>query len=74
MRLIEINYPKYTLQHKHGYSFEIRAYKPESGGLAFEPIVGWDALSVFCQQDPESLLEDIDDAIFNATPEQYEQS
>jgi hypothetical protein len=72
MRLIEINYPHYRLQHRSGCIFDVIAFKLDDGRLAFDPVKGWDELSVECQQHPESLLEDIDDAIYNATPEKYE--
>jgi hypothetical protein len=39
----------------------------------FDPLQGWNDLSVECQQDTESLLEDIDDVIYNATPEKFEE-
>ena len=74
MRLLEIKYPYYLLKHKHGYEFKVKAYRTIGGCLTFEPIVGWDALSVFCQQDTESLLEDIDDVIYNTTPEAYDET
>jgi hypothetical protein len=72
MRLIDINYPHYRLQHRSGCIFDVLAFKLDDGRLTFDPIKGWDGLSFELQQDPESLLEDIDDAIYNATPERYE--
>lgn len=72
MRILEINYPKYYLKHRNGYEFAVKASRSNSGALTFEPVIGWDSIAVFCQQDTESLLEDIDDAIYNATPEKYD--
>jgi hypothetical protein len=73
MKLIQINYPSYRLQHRNGHIFNVLAMRLEDGRLTFDPIEGWDDLTVHCQQDSESLLEDIDDTIYNATPEKYEQ-
>ncbi len=73
MRLIELKYPHYKLQHRSGYEFIIEAIRTEQGGLRFSPLQGWRQLEVETQQDLESLLEDIDDTIFNATPEKYEE-
>ena len=72
MKLIDINYPKYRLQHNNGHVFDVLAFRLDDGRLTFDPIQGWDDLSVNCQQDCESLLESIDDTIYNATPERYD--
>jgi hypothetical protein len=73
MRLIEIKYPIYTLQHRSGYTLHVRAKRLDDERLTFEPVNGWDDAAQQCQQDTESLLEDIDDVIYNATPEVYGQ-
>jgi hypothetical protein len=72
MRLIKINYPHYRLEHRSGRIIDVIACKLDEGGLWFDPIQGWDKLSFEVNQDPESLLEDIDDAIYNGNPEAYD--
>lgn len=72
MTLLEINYPYYKLKHRNGHEFTVEAVKHKDGQLIFTPLQGWNDLSVDCQQDTESLLEDIDDTIYNATPEKYD--
>ena len=72
MRVIEVEYPIYILEHK-GILIEVRASRLDSGRLVFDPIMGWDALGQTFNQDTESLLEDMDDAIYNATPEFFEE-
>ena len=72
MRLIEIKPPYYHLKHKNGFEFKVKGFRTIGGCLTFDPIVGWDELSIRCEQDTESLLEDIDDVIYNATPEAYD--
>jgi hypothetical protein len=71
IKLLEINYPQYKLKHRNGYEFVVKAQRTHKR-LVFNPIDGWNCLSLNCQQDPESLLEAIDDAIYNATPEVYD--
>jgi hypothetical protein len=72
MRLIEINYPHYRLRHRNGHEFTVKASRLDDGRLVFDPVQGWNDCCENCQQDAESLLEDIDDVIYNATPEAYE--
>ena len=72
MRVIEVEYPIYILEHKN-ILIEVRASRLDSGRLVFDPIMGWDSLAQTLNQDPESLLEAIDDAVFNATPEFFEE-
>jgi hypothetical protein len=72
MRILEINYPHYKLQHRNGHEFTVKASRLDDGRLVFDPVQGWNDCCENCQQDAESLLEDIDDVIYNATPEAYE--
>jgi hypothetical protein len=72
MRILEINYPHYKLQHSNGHEFTVKASRLDDGRLVFDPLQGWNDCCENCQQDAESLLEDIDDVIYNATPEAYE--
>jgi hypothetical protein len=71
MRLISLSYPFYRLQHDSGFVFDVRANKVD-GQLTFEPLSGWNVLSKECQQPTETLLEEIDECIYNATPHKYE--
>ncbi len=71
MTLIEINFPHYKLKHRNGHEFIVKASRLDDGRLVFDPLQGWNDLSVECQQDTESLLEDIDDVIYNATPDKF---
>jgi hypothetical protein len=50
----------------------VEARKEDDGRLSFEPIKGWNKLSEETQQPSELLLEQIDDCVFNATPDKYE--
>ena len=72
VKLISIAFPLYRLQHDNGHIFDVKASRSDDGRLVFDPLQGWNDLSVECQQDNESLLEDIDEAIYNATPEVFD--
>jgi len=72
VKLISIAFPLYRLQHDNGHVFDVKASRLDDGRLVFDPLQGWNDLSVECQQDNESLLEDIDEAIYNATPEVFD--
>lgn len=71
MKILEIDGMTYTLEHS-GVKFDVIGSYTEDGHFFLHPANGWDDLAVELNQDPESLLEDIDDAIYNATPERYE--
>ena len=72
MRLIALSFPFYRLQHENGTIFDVEARKEDDGRLSFEPLKGWNKLSEETQQPSELLLEQIDDCVFNATPDKYE--
>jgi hypothetical protein len=72
MRLLEINYPNYKLKHNNGHEFIVVASRTDDDRLTFHPLTSWGTLAERCKQDTESLLEDIDDVIYNATPEAYD--
>ena len=42
------------------------------GKLQFDPVDGWNELEANTNCCGEALLEDIDDAIYNATPELWQ--
>ena len=65
MRVIEITYPLYKLEHRNGFRFSVHARREADGRLSYEPTRGWGVLAHETRQDTESLLEDIDDAIYN---------
>jgi hypothetical protein len=62
----------FTLEHK-GHKFKVQSSFTGDGRLIFDPDNGWDDLSVNCNQDIESLYEEIDEVIYNAAPEIFEQ-
>ena len=70
MKLIDISYPYYKLVCD-GVEFEVIASKCDKR-LVFTPVVGWSELSAKLNRHPEGLLEDIDDCIYNGSPEVYE--
>jgi hypothetical protein len=61
------------LEHR-GVNFKVYINWTEDGRVTFTPEWGWNDLSVAVDQDSESLLEEIDDAIYNALPELWEGS
>lgn len=61
------------LEHR-GVNFKVHIDWTDDGRIVFTPEWGWDELSVAVNQDSESLLEEIDDAIYNALPELWEGS
>jgi hypothetical protein len=73
IRLISVAFPVYRLQHDNGHVFDVRASRLDDGRLVFDPLEGWNDCCVHCQQDAESLAEDIDEVIYNATPEKFEE-
>jgi hypothetical protein len=71
MKLLEIEYPYYKLQDGN-VTFEVLAEKYD-GRLIFNPTMGWNALASTLNKHPETLLEDIDECIYNGSPEKYEE-
>lgn len=64
-------FPFYRLS-LDGFEFTVTCKFTNEGSLYFEPTIGWDNLTVITQKHPETLLEMIDDCIYNATPDVYE--
>lgn len=62
---------RFVLEHK-GHKFYVQGSFTGDGRLIFDPVEGWNDLSVNCNQDTESLYEQIDEIIYNAMPELYE--
>jgi hypothetical protein len=71
MQIIKINLPEFHLKHKSGHEFVVKMTRKGSR-VFLDPLHGWNDLSANCQQDSESLLDDIDDVIYNIMPEAYE--
>ena len=72
VKLISIAFPLYRLQHDNGHVFDVRGSYTEDGRFVFEPLEGWMDLEYNTQSPSESLYEDIDECIYNVTPEKYE--
>jgi len=74
MKLLESDpYELYfTLEHK-GHKFKIKGSFTGDGRLIFDPEHGWNDLTASTNQDTESLYEEIDETIYNAMPEIFEQ-
>lgn len=79
MRIIEATYPYYLCEHK-GVTFNVKARFNGSGRLFLDVvsrgdslIENWDDLTEATYQDSESLYEQLDDAVYNVTPEVYEE-
>lgn len=74
MKLLEMDPYElhFVLEHK-GHRFKVQGSFTGDGRLIFEPDEGWNDLSVNCNQDTESLYEEIDEVIYNAAPEIFEQ-
>ena len=62
----------FLLEH-NGYRFKVVGRFSGDGRLILEPTHGWDELSVAVNQDPESLYEQIDETIYNAMPEVFDE-
>lgn len=71
MRIIDIDYPRFFLEHR-GKKFDVVANRKRNGLVVFKPSIGWNDLTSSVGQDPESLNEEIDDVIYNAWPELWE--
>ena len=74
MKLIEMEPHEllFVLEHK-GHRFKVQGSFLGDGRLIFDPDEGWNDLSASCNQDTESLYEAIDEVIYNAAPEIFEQ-
>lgn len=72
LRILKIDLPLLRLEHRNGHQFNIKSKYKGTGELILEPEHGWGELCVRCQQDVESLYEDIDNLIYSAMPELYE--
>jgi hypothetical protein len=72
IKILKIDIPEFRLKHRNGHEFSVvGTYTPE-GDYILEPQHGWGDLCVYCQQDVESLYDDIEDVIYSAMPELFE--
>ena len=62
-----INKKTVSLEH-NGYAFDVEV-RSEDGRIHFTPVKGWGSLELHTQQPSETLLEAIDEAVYNANPE-----
>lgn len=70
MLLKEINFPRYQFD-ANGYKFVVYMGYDSAGRVMFTPEIGWQELERVLQQPWETLLEDIDDCIYNADPDRF---
>ena len=63
---------RFVLEHK-GHKFKVKGSFLGDGRLIFEPDNGWNDLSASTNQDTESLYEQIDETIYNAMPEVFDE-
>ncbi len=68
--LREIDWPQYKFD-ANGHQFTVFAGYDSDGRVIFTPENGWQQLEQQLQQPWETLLEAIDDCIYNADPERY---
>lgn len=71
MHTLLAQFPYYRLS-LDGFEFTVVCKFTSDGCLYFDPVIGWDNLTVITQKHPENLLDMIDDCIYNATPDVYE--
>lgn len=60
------------LEHK-GILFRVTIHRLEDGRMSFTPMKGWNSLMAKVNQDGESLMEELDDAIYNVLPELWDE-
>lgn len=77
MQILEIDLPLYKVEHR-GVTFYVQAKYSGDGRVKIDVadsgdtlIRSWDELIDAVRQDSESLYEALDEAIYNATPEIY---
>lgn len=71
MNLIKVEGKIYTFQDGNIF-FCVEGRYEDGGKFVFDPVMGWDDLAATLNKPSEVLLEQIDELIFNATPEMYE--
>jgi hypothetical protein len=72
MKILKIDLPEFRLKHRNGHEFTVTGKYTGEGNYIFEPNNGWNDVSEDCQQDVESLYDDIEDLIYSAMPELFE--
>lgn len=70
MQLKEVDWPHYTFEI-NGKEVVIKASYSGEGHLLFTPEMGWAKLEKLSQAPAETVLESIDDLIYNADPERF---
>jgi hypothetical protein len=70
--LIGIDLPDFRLKHRNGHEFTLTGSYTGDGYYILEPKHGWNELCIECQQDLESLYEDVEELIYSAMPELFE--
>lgn len=72
IKILSLDLPDFRLKHRNGHEFTVTGKYTSDGDYILEPEHGWGDLCVDCQQDVESLYEDIEDLIYSAMPELFE--
>lgn len=72
MKILKIDLPEFHLKHRNGHEFTVTGKYTGEGNYILEPNNGWNDVSEDCQQDVESLYDDIEDLIYSAMPELFE--
>lgn len=70
MKLISVTGFYYLFHDQKSEPFGVLG-KYDENGFTFEPVLGWDNLSMRLGKPVEILMEEIDELIYNATPERY---
>ena len=72
MKILLIELPDFVLEHRNGHKFTVTGSYTKDGNYILEPASGWNDTCIDCQQDLESLYEDVDNLIYSAMPELYD--
>jgi len=73
MRFIlkSIDYPEAYLDF-NGTEIVVKCYYSPEGEFRFVPAIGWDQLEFVTNTDPETLLDEIDELLYNVIPERFQ--
>ena len=72
LKILKIELPEFDLEHRNGHRFTVVGNYNSEGVYHFTTHWGWDDTAEDCQQDVESLYEDVEDLIYSAMPELFE--
>lgn len=72
MKILSIDLPDFVLEHRNGHKFTVTGFYTKDGDYILEPASGWNDTCIDCQQDLESLYEDVENILYSAMPELFE--